>query len=837
MLHNATPDWTKYLTKAAGIIAEVGGKLSHAALIAKENKIPCLVGVTGAVEFFKQFEGQQVILDATNRVVYRLAGLVERGVSREQDDEPSLIGKHTKVGEIFEEGDKKYAQVLDAQDEKKVLKEKLELTPVSDFKQYTNILRGISFTEIWDVSHKRILNNFLRLFETSPPSICTFSASVRDLLGFSTSRNNLIAFYQGFTEKNKSIALLHEIGHFLLGDNLQQPRLLRLQLEENNIIAIEIRANESQPFRPLGRLVLTRPDAKNQVSKGLDNPQYLSHYLLRALQREILGEIDVEFTREIKEIQSRQKELAGLTVGEFKIEPTADFQETKASLVVPPQERERRISLANTVRNSIAAFVKQDARVLIHGSVGRQTDLPGEFDIDILTLVKRTDFQPEKAEGIGRNIIANLTKELQGNGYKLTEIKQRVHNSSQWLISGTIIDAAGQAVTKLEITLEKEKEVYADLFTKQMQQIENRSGVEGRNSVITDILLMKYLLQEVVDAYKWYEQGLSGIGAEQLVIQSGGSVNQGREILGLGSFDKAMRWIYAQGYDSETQNVRALSTVTKNFFIYNVDGTNFLGNLSEQTWRRLVHAARVYVEGKQEEKIFTNADDLRYTLKDALQYRKDFRVVVSLEFGGDVQKMTLDLFNNGVYGKVEYERVGPERYHLYLQYFIGKERYLLNALEKKNARNIMIEVKKDEDALAQQKQLVVAQPSYASAVTAYSTANEIKAALGEYFIFHPEGWPVRVKGDYNLPESELQRLIGSLLAADKRTQWVAAQTIMLLNLNGDGNLRSKLYTLLPEAQRGILNRIPVSERVAIEILNPTDKERASSGWFVIRGNG
>ncbi len=57
-----TPDYIPLMQKAAAIVAEGGGILSHAVIIAREMKKPCIVGVSGAITTLKN--GQFVSVDA-----------------------------------------------------------------------------------------------------------------------------------------------------------------------------------------------------------------------------------------------------------------------------------------------------------------------------------------------------------------------------------------------------------------------------------------------------------------------------------------------------------------------------------------------------------------------------------------------------------------------------------------------------------------------------------------------------------------------------------------------------------------------------------------------------
>jgi len=57
------PLYMTAIMKAGGIITNVGGMLSHAAIVSRELKIPCLVGTENATEILT--EDQLIILDAT----------------------------------------------------------------------------------------------------------------------------------------------------------------------------------------------------------------------------------------------------------------------------------------------------------------------------------------------------------------------------------------------------------------------------------------------------------------------------------------------------------------------------------------------------------------------------------------------------------------------------------------------------------------------------------------------------------------------------------------------------------------------------------------------------
>jgi phosphohistidine swiveling domain-containing protein len=62
-----TPDYVPLMQQAAGIVTDLGGILSHAAIIARELKKPCVTGTKTATTTLK--DGQKITLDATKGVV------------------------------------------------------------------------------------------------------------------------------------------------------------------------------------------------------------------------------------------------------------------------------------------------------------------------------------------------------------------------------------------------------------------------------------------------------------------------------------------------------------------------------------------------------------------------------------------------------------------------------------------------------------------------------------------------------------------------------------------------------------------------------------------------
>ncbi|NQT32110.1 MAG: transcriptional regulator, partial [Candidatus Omnitrophica bacterium] len=155
----------------------------------------------------------------------------------------------------------------------------------------TNLKMLIDHAGSIDHGHKDILLAMLSLLEKSPPELYAYDTLIEDLFGFASPENNMIALHDSLTTGPESvIAHFHEIGEYLLKRHLLRGQGLKLKLENDAIIVTIDGKRIGQPVK------LTREDATRQVKKDPENP----HYLLRALQREIFGEVDKGLTDLIK---------------------------------------------------------------------------------------------------------------------------------------------------------------------------------------------------------------------------------------------------------------------------------------------------------------------------------------------------------------------------------------------------------------------------------------------------------------------------------------------------------------------------------------------------------
>ena len=64
------PDYMPAIRKASAIITDQGGLLCHAAIVARELQIPCVVGTEYATKVFK--DGDRVEVDAEKGIVRKI---------------------------------------------------------------------------------------------------------------------------------------------------------------------------------------------------------------------------------------------------------------------------------------------------------------------------------------------------------------------------------------------------------------------------------------------------------------------------------------------------------------------------------------------------------------------------------------------------------------------------------------------------------------------------------------------------------------------------------------------------------------------------------------------
>jgi phosphoenolpyruvate synthase/pyruvate phosphate dikinase len=61
-------NYVPYLQKSIGLITESGGRYAHASIYSRENNLPCITNVKGALE--KLIDSTIVVLDANRNEIY-----------------------------------------------------------------------------------------------------------------------------------------------------------------------------------------------------------------------------------------------------------------------------------------------------------------------------------------------------------------------------------------------------------------------------------------------------------------------------------------------------------------------------------------------------------------------------------------------------------------------------------------------------------------------------------------------------------------------------------------------------------------------------------------------
>jgi pyruvate,water dikinase len=62
------PSWTPLFLASAGVVLELGSRLSHGAVVAREYRVPAVVNVDGATRLL--VDGQEVTIDGTRGAIW-----------------------------------------------------------------------------------------------------------------------------------------------------------------------------------------------------------------------------------------------------------------------------------------------------------------------------------------------------------------------------------------------------------------------------------------------------------------------------------------------------------------------------------------------------------------------------------------------------------------------------------------------------------------------------------------------------------------------------------------------------------------------------------------------
>ncbi|TGJ96963.1 hypothetical protein DLJ96_02675, partial [Actinotalea fermentans ATCC 43279 = JCM 9966 = DSM 3133] len=84
------PAWTPLLRVVAGVVTETGGVLSHAAIVARERRIPAVLGVAGATGLIP--DGSVVTVDGEAGKITVEASSNEASIARSEEHPSSPAG-------------------------------------------------------------------------------------------------------------------------------------------------------------------------------------------------------------------------------------------------------------------------------------------------------------------------------------------------------------------------------------------------------------------------------------------------------------------------------------------------------------------------------------------------------------------------------------------------------------------------------------------------------------------------------------------------------------------------------------------------------------------------
>ena len=272
---------------------------------------------------------------------------------------------------------------------------------------------------------------------------------------------------------------------------------------------------------------------------------------------------------------------------------TAKADLTKPEIFIAPDIN----SVAGLVEKDFDSVLKNKLSLsggyrLVHkGSTARGTSLDNtDFDFDIL-FEKQED--SDKFLRKLRPLLNTVFSKWRLRGYTvLSKYERQV--LTRKLINLIVQDKDG-IVFMMQIFAGKDLVIYVDRLSAQVEQIKVLGG--QWKDISGQIILFKRLVRDVLHSYRSTLGGFGGVECEQFIIQAGSSTDYGRKITGIGSFDKAMRWIYSVGFDLETPTIIPFDKATNQTSIYYQD-TKMRKSLvcMPMFWNKLVNAARKYVE-------------------------------------------------------------------------------------------------------------------------------------------------------------------------------------------------------------------------------------------------
>jgi len=144
--------------------------------------------------------------------------------------------------------------------------------------------------------NREVILRIIRLLEHSPPELCVFEKLIDDFFGLASVKDDLIALHRSVYEN--PIALFHEIAHFLINKRVSTARagLLKLKLVQESgkkYLIVRSRKDFATELKRIAKIEISDSTQKfiddENWDAGWEEDQ---HYLLRVMQRELLGGYD-----------------------------------------------------------------------------------------------------------------------------------------------------------------------------------------------------------------------------------------------------------------------------------------------------------------------------------------------------------------------------------------------------------------------------------------------------------------------------------------------------------------------------------------------------------------
>jgi exoribonuclease R len=261
--------------------------------------------------------------------------------------------------------------------------------------------------------------------------------------------------------------------------------------------------------------------------------------------------------------------------------------------------------------------------VLSRGSSARQTQTDGNPDYDVMVTMPEEwrvpEFERFMSQHLGqlREVLAariqpeaarlfsdRKARVKVGSYVELSDPITRRVDSGVYLLPVKVYGSGGRLLIDIDVAFsnrDKYTNDYPAYFQAQIEQVEKLGGAEAKEDVLSSIRLAKKLFQDVVGAYKVWRSGPSGVGVEQLVMQSGkvSDADRGRTIEEVGSFDAFIDRLYDAAFD-EHGRMRAPKEARRLWVVHNPfrEPANFLSHLGNRSFTRLANVARAYRQAR-----------------------------------------------------------------------------------------------------------------------------------------------------------------------------------------------------------------------------------------------